>query len=157
MITACWGIKSLFTVISVARRSSRSEQEEMSWHAGSKDIDPFTINTPWPLSMFGVKLNSRIQVQGQSKDTEPNLNESSLRGFFSLIQHWGRDRKERSAQGSRALTSHFFRHKSYLSRQKYQSTIVYFIFKFRIEFRNRNKQLKATKQCKHINDLICNF
>lgn len=82
MITACWGTKSLSTVISVAPRNRDPGQEEMSWHAGSRDTDPFTLNTPWPLNMFGLKFNLSIQVQGQSKDMEPNLKEGSLRGIF---------------------------------------------------------------------------
>lgn len=71
----CWGTKSLSTVISVAQRSTDSELEKMSWHAGSRDVDSFTHNPPWPLNMIGLKFNLSIHVQSQNKDIEPNLNQ----------------------------------------------------------------------------------
>lgn len=55
VIPACWGIKSLCTVIPVKRRSSHSQSEEMSWHAGSRDTDPLTLNTHRPRSTSGFK------------------------------------------------------------------------------------------------------
>lgn len=69
-------------VISVAVRSRDPEQDEMSWHVGSRDTESFRLSTPQHLNMFGLKFNFSIQVQEESNVMKPNLNKNSLRGIL---------------------------------------------------------------------------
>lgn len=70
-----WATKSPFS----GTEKRDPEQEEMSWHARSRDTACFRLSTPQPLNMFAMKFNLNFQGQEHSNVLEPNVNESSLR------------------------------------------------------------------------------
>ena len=63
MITMCSETKSLATVVSVTARSRDPGQEEMSWHAESRNTDAFTLHAPSALNVFDLKYKFRVQAK----------------------------------------------------------------------------------------------